>query len=101
MDGGNVSRWSNVDELELDQAIAIPPGGTPIEYLTGDGIVIWSPWFNISKTRKPQFCKLPFEIIQGEIAIKNTVQCINKQIVAPCVAHRYSYRGSLCCERTI
>ena len=37
--------------------------------------------YNISNTRKLQFCKQPFKIIQGEIAFKNTVQCVNKQIV--------------------
>ena len=41
------------------------------------------------KARKLQFCKKPFEIIQGQIAYKNTVQCVNKQTVvllfAPCV----------------
>ena len=31
--------------------------------------------------RKHQFCKQPFEIIQGQIAFKNTVQCVNKQTV--------------------
>ena len=35
----------------------------------------------ISNTQKPQFCKQPFEIIQGQIAFKNTVQCVNKQTV--------------------
>ena len=37
--------------------------------------------YNISKARKLQFCKQPFEIIQGQIAFKNTVQCVNKQTV--------------------
>ena len=36
--------------------------------------------YNISKARKLQFCKQPFEI-QGQIAFKNTVQCVNKQTV--------------------
>ena len=36
---------------------------------------------NISNTRKLYFCKQPFEIIQGQIAFKNTVQCVNKQTV--------------------
>ena len=31
--------------------------------------------------RKLQFCKQPFELIQGQIAFKNMVQCINKQTV--------------------
>ena len=37
--------------------------------------------YNISKARKLQFCKQPFEIIHGQIAFKNTVQCVNKQTV--------------------
>ena len=37
--------------------------------------------YNISNARKLQFCKQPFEIIQGQIAFKNTVQCVNKQTV--------------------
>ena len=36
---------------------------------------------NISNARKLQFCKQPFEIIQGPIAIKNMVQCVNNQTV--------------------
>ena len=41
--------------------------------------------YNISNSRKLQFCKKPFEIIQEQIAFKTTVQCVNKQTVAPCV----------------
>ena len=37
--------------------------------------------YNISNARKLQFSKRPFEIIQGQIALKNTVQCLNKQTV--------------------
>ena len=37
--------------------------------------------YNISNARKLQFCKQPFEIIQGQIAFKNTVQCVYKQTV--------------------
>ena len=37
--------------------------------------------YNISNARKLQFCKQPFDIIQGQIAFKNTVQCVNKQTV--------------------
>ena len=37
--------------------------------------------YNILNARKLQFCKQPFEIIQGQIAFKNTVQCVNKQTV--------------------
>ena len=36
---------------------------------------------NISNARKLQFCKQPFEISQGQIAFKNTVQCVKKQTV--------------------
>ena len=39
--------------------------------------------YNISNARKLQFCKQPFEIIQGQIALKNTAQCVNKQTVIP------------------
>ena len=37
--------------------------------------------YNISNARKLQFCKRPFEIIQGQIAFQNTVECVNKQTV--------------------
>ena len=37
--------------------------------------------YNISNASKLQSCKQPFEIIQGQIAFKNTVQCVNKQTV--------------------
>ena len=37
--------------------------------------------YNISNAWKLQFCKQPFEIIQEQIAVKNMVQCINKQTV--------------------
>ena len=75
-------------------------GGTPIHYLYGyappNGVVILKflisngasileafsrTGYNISNARKLQFCKQPFEIIQGQIAFKNTVQCVNKQTV--------------------
>ena len=36
----------------------------------------------ISNAWNLQFCKQPFEIIQGQIAFKNTVQCVNKETVA-------------------
>ena len=44
-------------------------------------------WYNISNARKLQFCKQLFEIIQGEIAFKNTVQYINEQTAATSTAH--------------
>ena len=75
-------------------------GGTPIHYLywyvPPNGVVIlklliWNgasisdafsrTGYNISNARKLQFCKQPFEIIQGQIAFKNMVQCVNKQTV--------------------
>ena len=37
--------------------------------------------YNISNARKLHFCKQLFETIQGQIAFKNMVQCINKQTV--------------------
>ena len=80
-------------------------GGTPIHYLYGyvppKGVVIlklliWNgvsiseafsrTGYNISNARKLHFCKQPFESIQGQIASKNTVQCINKQTVVLFVA---------------
>ena len=79
-----------------------PAGGTPIHYLYGyvppnwvvilkfliqNGVSISEAFsrtgYNISNARKLQFCKQPFEIIQGQIACKNTVQCVNKQTVVP------------------
>ena len=74
--------------------------GTPIHYLYGyvppTGVVILKlliqngvsisetfsrTGYNISNARKLQFCKQPFEIIQGQIAFKNTVQCVNNQTI--------------------
>ena len=42
--------------------------------------------YNISNARKLHFCKQPFESIQGQVAFKNTVQCVNKQTVGLFVA---------------
>ena len=75
-------------------------GGTPIHYLYGyvtpnevgilkllieNGVSISEAFvrtgYNNSNARKLQFCKQPFEIIQGQIAFKNTAQCVNKQTV--------------------
>ena len=36
---------------------------------------------NISNAWQLQFCTQPFQIIQGQIALKNDVQCVNKQTV--------------------
>ena len=73
-------------------------GGTPIHYLYGyvppnvvvilklliqSGVSISEVFsrtgYNISNARKLQFCQQPFEIIQGQIAFTNMVQCVNKQ----------------------
>ena len=48
--------------------------------------------YNISNARKLQFCKQPFEIIQGQIAFKNTVQCVNKQTVVLLLHPRTEYK---------
>ena len=48
--------------------------------------------YNISKAWKLQFCKQPFEIIQGQIAFKNTVQCVNKQTVILLLHPRTEYK---------
>ena len=43
--------------------------------------------YNISNASKLHFCKQPFEIIQGQIAFKNTAQCVTEAncytLVAP------------------
>ena len=64
----------------------VPPNGVVILKLLIWNVVSISEVFsrtgyNISNARKLQFCKRPFEIIQGQIAFKNTVQCVNKQTV--------------------
>ena len=79
------SQWS------LHSPSSSPPGGGVLPYITYTGMCrptgswFWSSWFrtgyNISNARKLQFCKQPFEIIQGQITFKNTVQCVNKQTV--------------------
>ena len=48
--------------------------------------------YNISNVWKLQFCKQPFEIIQGQIAFRNTVQCINKQTVTLLLHPRTKYK---------
>ena len=48
--------------------------------------------YNISNPRKLQFCKQPFEIIQGQIAFKNTAQCVNKQTVVLLLPPRTEYK---------
>ena len=48
--------------------------------------------YNISNARKLHFCKQPFESIQGQIAFKNTVQCVNKQTVVLLLHPRTEYK---------
>ena len=48
--------------------------------------------YNISNAQKLQFCKQPFEIIQGQIAFKNTVQCVNEQTVVVLFHPRTEYK---------
>ena len=86
-------------------------GGTPIHYLYGyvppnrvvilklliqNGVSISQAFsrtgYNISNARKHQFCKQPFEIIQGQIAFKNMVQCVNKQTVVLLLYPRTEYK---------
>ena len=82
--------------------------GTPIHYLYGyvppnvvvilklliqNGVSISEAFsrtgYNISNARKLQFCQQPFEIIQGQIAFTNMVQCVNKQtFVLSCTLER-------------
>ena len=85
--------------------------GTPIHYLYGyvppNGVVILKlliyngvsiseafsrTGYNVSNARKFQFCKQPFEIIQEQIAFKNTVQCVNKQTVVLLLHLRTEYK---------
>ena len=48
--------------------------------------------YNITNARKLQFCKQPVEIIQGQIAFKNTVQWVNKQTVVLLLHPRTEYK---------
>ena len=75
----------------------VPPNGVLIlKLLIQNGVSISEVFpttgFNISKTRKLQFCKQPFEIIQGQIAFKNTVQWVNKQTVVLLFHLRTEYK---------
>ena len=86
-------------------------GGTPIHYLYGyvspkgvvllklliqNGVSISEAFsrtgYNISNTRKLHFCKQPFKSVQGQIAFKNTVQCVNKQTVVLLLHPRTEYK---------
>ena len=89
----------------------MPAGGTPIHYLYGyvppngvailkllisNGVSISGSFsrtgYNIWNARKLQFCKQPFELIQWQIAFKNTVQCVNKQTVVLLLHPRTEYK---------
>ena len=75
----------------------VPPNGVVIlKLLIQNGVSILEAFsrtgYNISNARKLQFCKQPFEIIQGQIAFKNTVQCINKQSVVLLLHPRKEYK---------
>ena len=48
--------------------------------------------YNSSNARKLRFCKQRIEIIQGQIAFKNTVQCVNKQSVVLLLHPRTEYK---------
>ena len=66
--------------------VYVPPNGVVIlKLLIQNGVSISEAFsrmgYNILNARKLQFCKQPFEISQGQIAFKNTVQCVNKQTV--------------------
>ena len=90
---------------------AVGRGGTPIHQLYRfvplNGVVILKllvqngvsiseafsrTGYNISNARKLHFCKQPFESIQGQIAFKNTVQCVNKQTVTLLLHPRTKYK---------
>ena len=75
----------------------VPPNGVVIlKLLIYNGVSISEAFsrtgYNISNARKLQFCKLLFEIIQGQIAFKNTVQCVNKQTVILLLHPRTEYK---------
>ena len=75
----------------------MPPNGVVIlKLLIYKGVSISEAFsrtgYNFSNARKLQFGKQPFEIIQGQIAFKNTVQCVNKQIVALLLHSRTEYK---------
>jgi len=48
--------------------------------------------FRGERTKAPLLCKQPFEIIQGQIAFKNTVQRVNKQTVVLLLHPRTEYK---------
>ena len=98
-------------EIRLCISLSFPRGGTPIHYLYGyvppKGVLIlklliqnrvsiseafFRTGFNISNARKLHFCKQTFEIIQGQVAFKHTVQCVNKQTVVLLLHLRTEYK---------
>ena len=75
----------------------VPPKGVVIlKLLTQNGVSISEAFsrtgYNISNARKLRFCKQPFESIQGQIAFKNTVQCVNKQTIVLLLHPRTEYK---------
>ena len=74
----------------------LPNGVVILKLLVYNGVSISKAFsragYNISNARKLQFCKQPFEIIQGQIAFKNTVQCVNKQTVVLLLHPRTGYK---------
>ena len=75
----------------------MPPNGVVIlELLNQSGTSILETFpktgYNILNARKVQFCKQPFEIIQGEIAFKNTIQ---NCCILCCASLAYEH-GSVC-----
>ena len=74
----------------------VPPKGVvTLKLLIQNGVSISEALtrtgYNISNARKLYFCKQPFESIQGQIAFKNTVQCVNKQTVVLLLHTRTEY----------
>ena len=75
----------------------MPPNGVVIlKLLVKNGVSISETFsrtgYNISNARKLQFCKQPFKIIQGQIAFKNTIQCVNKQTAILLLHPRTKYK---------
>ena len=98
-----VYSWASIKWPPIKQPPSTPGGGV-LPYITYTGMCrptgswFWSSWFRTGNpfqrrfARKLQFCKQPFEIIQGQIAFKNTVQCVNKQTVVLLLHPRTEYR---------
>ena len=73
-----------------------PKGVVILKLLIQNGVSISEAFsrtgYNVSNARKLYFCKQPFEIVQGQIAFKNTVQCVNKQTVVLLLHLRTEYK---------